>query len=155
MTQNATSTSLSISQATTSTSGYLSSTDWNTFNNKASSTATFTLGSTSIALGSTTTSIAGLTLTAAAINGTVGATTASTGAFTTLTATEQLTLNGATSGTVAFVAPTVAGSQTYTLPTGTPGSTSVLQSDTAGNMSWVTNNQTILQSYVNLTLTGF
>lgn len=48
---------ISISQATTSTNGYLSSTDWNTFNNKGSGTVTsvaaLTLGTTGTDLTST------------------------------------------------------------------------------------------------------
>jgi hypothetical protein len=48
---------ISISQATTSTNGYLSSTDWNTFNNKGSGTVTsvaaLTLGTTGTDLSST------------------------------------------------------------------------------------------------------
>lgn len=48
---------ISISQATTSTDGYLSSTDWNTFNNKGSGTVTsvaaLTLGTTGTDLSST------------------------------------------------------------------------------------------------------
>jgi hypothetical protein len=48
---------ISISQATTSTDGYLSSTDWNTFNNKGSGTVTsvaaLTLGTTGTDLTST------------------------------------------------------------------------------------------------------
>lgn len=40
--------SISISQATSSTNGYLSSTDWNTFNNKGSGTVTSVTGSSPI-----------------------------------------------------------------------------------------------------------
>jgi hypothetical protein len=66
--------------ATTSVSGYLTSTDWNTFNGK------YSIGG---ALGTPSSGIVtNLTGTASInINGTVGATTASTGAFTTLSAT--------------------------------------------------------------------
>jgi mucin-19 len=58
---------ISISQATTSTNGYLSSTDWNTFNNKTSNTGTVTsVGGTGtvngITLTGTVTSSGNLTL---------------------------------------------------------------------------------------------
>jgi len=39
---------MSISQATTSTNGYLSSTDWNTFNNKGSGTVTSVTGTSPV-----------------------------------------------------------------------------------------------------------
>jgi hypothetical protein len=51
---------LNVPTASASNRGALSAADWTTFNGKAASNATFTLGSTSIALGSTTTTIAGL-----------------------------------------------------------------------------------------------
>ena len=83
---------ISISQATTSTDGYLSSTDWNTFNNKTSNTGTVT------SVGGTGT-VNGLTLTGTVttsgdltLGGTldlssppaIGGTAAAAGTFTTL-----------------------------------------------------------------------
>jgi hypothetical protein len=59
---------ISISQSTTSTNGYLSSTDWNTFNNKLSGNQTITLSSE--ASGSGATSIA-VTLSNSAVIGKV------------------------------------------------------------------------------------
>jgi len=48
-----------------------------------------------------------------------------------------LVLSGDTSGTVSLGAPTVAGTQAYTLPTGYPASNGyALVSTTAGTMSW-------------------
>jgi hypothetical protein len=48
-----------------------------------------------------------------------------------------ITLNGATSGTVKFTPPAVAGTQNYVLPGALPAvSGYVLSSDTSGNMSW-------------------
>ena len=47
---------ISIAQATTSTSGYLSSTDWNTFNNKGSGTVTSITAGTGLTGGTITTS---------------------------------------------------------------------------------------------------
>ena len=75
---------ISMAAATTSVSGYLTSTDWNTFNGKYS---------TGGALGTPSSgTVTNLTGTASInINGTVGATTATTGKFTTLEYTSTLT----------------------------------------------------------------
>jgi hypothetical protein len=80
---------ISMAAATTSVSGYLTSTDWNTFNGKYS---------TGGALGTPSSgTVTNLTGTASInINGTVGATTPSTGVFTTLTD------SGLTSGRVTY-----------------------------------------------------
>lgn len=52
-----------------------------------------------------------------------------------------LTLDGTTSGEVNIAAPAVAGTQSYTLPTGLPASNGyVLASQTDGTMSWVDNS---------------
>jgi hypothetical protein len=77
---------ISMAAATTSVNGYLTSTDWNTFNGKYS---------TGGALGTPSSgTVTNLTGTASInINGTVGATTASTGAFTTLSTTGVITQN--------------------------------------------------------------
>jgi len=65
------------------------------------------------------------------INGTVGATTANTGTFS------STVHKGATSGTVTIAAPSVAGTQSYTLPSAVPAANGyVLSSTTAGVMSW-------------------
>jgi len=85
--------------------------------------------------GSSNLTFNGTTLTAAAfagpLNGAVGSTTAAAGTFTTVN------LAGATSGTVALIAPAVAGTQSYTLPTAAPAvSGYALTSTTAGVMSW-------------------
>lgn len=56
---------------------------------------------------------------------------------------DTLTIEGATSGSVALTAPAVAGTQAYTLPTALPGvSGYVLAADTSGVMSWVANPDT-------------
>jgi hypothetical protein len=48
-----------------------------------------------------------------------------------------ITLNGATSGTVKFTPPAVAGTQTYELPLAYPAANNyVLTSDTSGNLTW-------------------
>lgn len=81
---------ISISQATTSTNGYLSSTDWNTFNNKGSGTVTSVSGTGTVnglTLTGTVTSSGSLTL-----GGTldlssppaIGGTAPAAGTFTTL-----------------------------------------------------------------------
>jgi hypothetical protein len=92
---------ISISQATTSTNGYLSSTDWNTFNNKGSGTVTsvsaLTLGTTgtdlssSVATGTTTPVITLNVPTASATNRGV------------LSSTDWTTFNNKGSGTVTSV----------------------------------------------------
>ena len=65
---------ISIAQATTTVSGYLTSTDWNTFNNKQSTLTLGNLTSTDITVTGGTASIvgAGSTLTLATVNANVG-----------------------------------------------------------------------------------
>jgi trimeric autotransporter adhesin len=81
---------ISMAAATTSVNGYLTSTDWNTFNGKQPAGSYLVSGG---ALGTPSSgTVTNLTGTASInINGTVGATTANTGAFTTVSATCQLT----------------------------------------------------------------
>jgi len=82
---------LAITQATTSTNGYLSSTDWNTFNNKGSGTVTSVTGTAPVvSSGGTTPAIS-----MAAANG-------STNGY--LTSTDWTTFNNKGSGTVTSVA---------------------------------------------------
>ena len=83
---------ISMAKATTSVDGYLSATDWTTFNNKQPAGSYLTSGG---ALGTPSSgTVTNLTGTASInINGTVGATTASTGAFT------YISTNSATSVT--------------------------------------------------------
>jgi hypothetical protein len=88
----------------------------------------------------------------------------SSGNFTagTVTLANRLTLNGSSSGSVGLIAPAVAGSQTYTLPTAYPAVNNyVLKSTTAGVLSWGVDtgtNYTFTASAAtggaNLTLTG-
>lgn len=49
----------------------------------------------------------------------------------------SIRISGSTSGYVGFNVPAVAGSTTYTWPSSAPGSNRVLQSDSAGVLSWV------------------
>jgi len=70
------------------------------------------------------------------INGTVGATTPAAGTFTTVG------YKGSTSGTIAFQAPAVAGSATYTLPSSDGTSGQVLSTNGSGTLSWVTSGST-------------
>jgi hypothetical protein len=78
-----------MAAATTSVNGYLTSTDWNTFNGKQPAGSYLVSGG---ALGTPSSgTVTNLTGTASInINGTVGATTANTGAFTTLTASTSI-----------------------------------------------------------------
>jgi hypothetical protein len=99
-------------QATTSTSGYLSSTDWNTFNSKGSGSVTSVSGTgtvSGISLSGTVTSSGSLTLGGAldlSSPPTIGNTTPNTGAFTSVTTpsvtapTTDLTLNAISTGVV-------------------------------------------------------
>lgn len=66
------------------------------------------------------------------INGTVGATTPAAGTFT------SVGYRGATSGTIAFQAPAVAGSATYVLPGADGTSGQVLSTNGTGTLSWAT-----------------
>jgi len=68
----------------------------------------------------------------------IGGTAAAAGTFTTGTFNTSTVHKGATSGTVTITAPAVAGTQSYTLPTGLPALNGyVLSCTTAGVMSWV------------------
>jgi len=92
-------------------------------------------GSANLTFDGTTLTAAGL---AGPFNGTVGATTANTGTFS------STVHKGATSGTVTITAPSVAGTQSYTLPTALPTvSGQLLSSTTAGVLSWVSTLPTI------------
>jgi hypothetical protein len=74
---------------------------------------------------------------------TVDAATGNVVATGDITVKDTVTIQGATSGSVALAAPATAGSQAYTLPTALPGvSGYVLASDTGGVMSWVANPDT-------------
>ena len=114
---------ISISQATTSTNGYLSSTDWNTFNNKGSGTVTsvsaLTLGTTgtdlssTIATGTTTPVITLNVPTASASNrGALSSADWTTfnnkgsGTVTSVTATSILTSSGGTTPNVSTLMAT-------------------------------------------------
>jgi hypothetical protein len=99
-------------QATTSTSGFLSSTDWNTFNSKGSGSVTSVSGTgtvSGISLSGTVTSSGSLTLGGAldlSSPPTIGNTTPNTGAFTAVTTpsvtatTTDLTLSAISTGVV-------------------------------------------------------
>ena len=89
---------IGITQATTSANGYLTSTDWNTFNNKTSNVGTVTsIGTTSPITGGTITG-----------TGNIGITQATTSANGYLTSTDWNTFNNKTSnvGTVTSIATT-------------------------------------------------
>lgn len=74
---------------------------------------------------------------------TVDAATGNVVATGDITVKDTVTIQGATSGSVALAAPATAGTQAYTLPTALPGvSGYVLAADTSGVMSWVANPDT-------------
>lgn len=121
---------ISITQANTSTSGYLSSTDWNTFNGKAGLVSpSFTTPSLGVA---TATTINKVTFTAPATGSTItiadGKTFTSSNTLT-ITGTDGSTLNvgtGGTLGTAAYTsstayAPTAGSASVTTLGTVTTG----------------------------------
>jgi hypothetical protein len=94
---NITSNVISISQATTSTNGFLSSTDWNTFNNKTSNTGTVTSVSgtgtvSGLTLTGTVTTTGSLTLGGTLTLTSLNVTTAL--GFTPVTNSRTLTING-------------------------------------------------------------
>jgi hypothetical protein len=95
---------ISISQATTSTNGYLSSTDWNTFNNKGSGTVTsvaaLTIGTTGTNITST---VANSTTTPVITLNVPTASAANRGA---LSAADWTTFNSKGNGTVTSVSGT-------------------------------------------------
>jgi hypothetical protein len=100
---------ISISQSSTSTDGYLSSTDWTTFNNKGSGTVTSVTGTAPVvSSGGTTPAIS------------MAAANTSTNGY--LTSTDWNTFNGKGSGTVTSVSFT-GGIITVTNPTTTPAFT--------------------------------
>jgi len=102
---------LAITQATTSTNGYLSSTDWNTFNNKGSGTVTSVTGTAPVvSSGGTTPAIS------------MAAANTSTNGY--LTSTDWNTFNNKGSGTVTSVAALTLGT------TGTDLSSTVANSTT-------------------------
>lgn len=112
---------ISISQASAVTNGYLSSTDWTTFNSKGSGSVTSVSGTgtvSGISLSGTVTTTGNLTL-----GGTldlssppaIGGTAANPGKFTTLTATGTTTLATALSGLLKATSGVVSNT-TATLP---------------------------------------
>ena len=107
---------ISMAAATTSVNGYLTSTDWNTFNGKQPAGSYLVSGG---ALGTPSSgTVTNLTGTASInINGTVGATTPTTGSFTTMKASTGAAVGGATPGAggIAFPATAVAVADANTL----------------------------------------
>jgi hypothetical protein len=143
---------ISISQAGVSTNGYLSSTDWNTFNNKAPATSGIAIlygdgtgGFSNVTIGSGVTFVAG-TLSATGSGGTVTAVTgsgniASSGGTTpSITFTGTLPIaNGGTNGTAAPTAGAVAvGNGTQYAFTAAGSAGQVLTSNGSTVPTWAT-----------------
>lgn len=115
---------ISISQATTSTDGYLSSTDWNTFNNKTSNTGTVTSVSgtgtvSGLTLTGTVTTTGSLTLGGTLSLTSLNVTTAL--GFTPVTNARTLTINGTTYDLTADRSWTIAAGISTLTTTGTSG----------------------------------
>jgi hypothetical protein len=136
---------ISISQATSTTSGYLSSTDWNTFNNKGSGTVTSVSGTSPVSsTGGTTPTISlasaygdtqnpygskTANYVLAAPNGSAG-----TPSFRAIVAADIPTLNQNTTGNAA-TATNLSGGSTYSLVYQTSsGNTSYLSAGTSGSL---------------------
>lgn len=142
---------ISMAAATASVNGYLTSTDWTTFNSKLTSGGA--LGTPSSGTVTNLTGTASIN-----INGTVGATTPNTGAFTTLSSstsftptayTETIVASGTvgasatlaiTAGTVLTATLTSATACTFTMPTATAGKsfTLLLKQPAAGTPTTAT-----------------
>jgi hypothetical protein len=121
---NITSNDISISQANTSTDGYLSSTDWNTFNNKTSNTGTVTSVSgtgtvSGLTLTGTVTTTGSLTLGGTLSLTSLNVTTAL--GFTPVTNARTLTINGTTYDLTADRSWTIAAGISTLTTTGTSG----------------------------------
>jgi hypothetical protein len=129
---------ISMAAANTSTNGYLTSTDWNTFNGKGSGSVTSVAGTgtvSGISLSGTVTTTGNLTL-----GGTldlssppaIGGTTPAAGTFTTLTNTNTATLGGDATAP-ALVAVASAGNTRWLTVTGTSAAGVNLNIAGAGN----------------------
>jgi hypothetical protein len=135
---------ISISQASGSTNGYLSSTDWNTFNNKSNTNGTVTsvsgTGSVSgLTLTGTVTTTGSLTLGGTLSLTSLNVTTAL--GFTPVTNARTLTINGTTYDLTAdrswTVSGTIGGLTTNKIPKATSATTlgdSTLINDASGNL---------------------
>ena len=134
---------LNVPTASASNRGALSSTDWTTFNNKASSSSTFTLGSTSIALGSTTTTVAGLT----SVTSTSFVGALSGNATTANTLATPRAINGVNfDGSAAITITAAAGTLTGTTLNSTVVSSSLTSVGTIGTGVW--QGTAIADSYI-------
>ena len=108
---------LTIAQATTTTSGYLSSTDWNTFNSKGSGTVTSITAGTGLS-GGTITGTGTIALANTAVTAGSYGSASSVGTFT-VNAQGQLTASGST--TIAIAASQITSGQVAVAQGGTNG----------------------------------
>jgi hypothetical protein len=146
-----------LTNSTASISVFNGSTTVNAF----TGATTASIGSLSTA--SSTTSLANGVTTSGATNtvniaaqGASGSTTAinigNVVSTTTATINGTLSFAGASSGTVKFIAPSTAGTQSYTLPTAVPAASGyALSSTTGGVLSWANVSPTVTDTTTNAT----
>jgi hypothetical protein len=132
-----------ITQATTSTNGYLSSTDWNTFNNKGSGSVTSIATAGLISGGTITTT--GTITTSMNTNKLVGRSTASTGVMEEITLGTGLSFTGNTLN-VSSVSPLTTKGDLYTystvntrLPVGLDTQILIADSTASTGLKWGSN----------------
>ena len=112
---------ISISQATTSTNGYLSSTDWNTFNNKGSGTVTSVTGTAPVVSSGGTTPAISMAAATGSVNGYLTSTdwTTFNGKLSNPMTTLGDVIYGAASGTATRLAGNTTTAKQFLSQTGT------------------------------------
>jgi hypothetical protein len=154
---------ISMAAATALVNGYLTSTDWSTFNGKGSGSVTSVAGTgtvSGISLSGTVTSSGNLTL-----GGTldlssppaIGSTAANTGAFTTLSASSTVSGAGFTTylASPPAIGGTTAAAGTFTTLTGTTSTTTpIVQNSAAAAIAFKTNSATSAITQFNINHTA-
>lgn len=146
---------ISISQATTSTNGYLSSTDWNTFNNKGSGTVTSVTGTAPVVSSGGATPVISMAAATTSVNGYLTSTDWNTfnGKYSTggalgtpssgtLTNCTFPTLNQNTTGSAATFTSTTQNSQFNSIGVGTAASGTAGQIRATGDIvAWFSDDR--------------